>query len=232
MLHTTLTQEVPATDQLIIDRIVNGDLPLFEVLIRRYNPILYRVARGYGFSHQDAEDLLQETHVSAYLALQKFQGRASYKTWITKIMIHKCIYKLKYGYYKNEVMGDDLTEVLQKPEQEDNFTENAVINKELIVVIENSLQEIPTIYRSVFMLREVEGLSVAETADLLNITEINVKVRLNRAKALLQKKIGSVYSTSDLYSFNLIYCDRIVSKVFEGIRMISGGSDNSQITLR
>jgi RNA polymerase sigma factor (sigma-70 family) len=221
MLNTTLPHEVATTDQLIIDRIIKGDLPLFEVLIRRYNPILYRVARGYGFRHQDAEDLLQETHVSAYLALEKFQGRSSYKTWITKIMINKCIYKLKYGYYKNEVPGDDHMESLQQLGQEENFTENTVINKELTVVIETSLQQIPPIYRSVFLLREVEGLSVAETADLLNITEINVKVRLNRAKALLQKKIGNVYSTADLYSFNLIYCDRIVCRVFEGIRMSS-----------
>ena len=85
------------------------------------------------------------------------------------------------------------------------------------MVLEKSIQNIPVIYRTVFVLRDVEGFSVAETAELLNITATNVKVRLNRAKALLQKEIEQVYSRSELFSFNLIYCDAIVHKVFEKI---------------
>jgi RNA polymerase sigma factor (sigma-70 family) len=209
----------------IIKKIVDGDIVLFEVLIRRYNPVLYKIARSYGFNHQDAEDLMQNTHVTAYMELAKFEGRASYKTWISKIMINKCLYKLKYGYYKKEVCGEQFPNSNQLPmhaKGNENQTETDLLNRELTKVLEKSLQNIPVIYRSVFVLREIEGFSVAEAADLLNITPINVKVRLNRAKALLQKEIEQYYTRTELYSFNLIYCDAIVQKVFDRIHAAQG----------
>jgi len=83
-----------------------------------------------------------------------------------------------------------------------------LLNRELSGILERSIQKIPLIYRTVFVLREIEGCSVAETAEILNITSVNVKVRLNRAKALLQKEIQQFYAQSELYSFNLIYCDK------------------------
>jgi len=99
----------------------------------------------------------------------------------------------------------------------ENQTEDVLLNRELALILEKSLQGIPVIYRTVFVLREVEGFSIAETAELLYITPVNVKVRLNRAKALLQKQIEQFYSSADLYSFNLVYCDAIVQKAFEKI---------------
>ena len=77
----------------IIQKIIAGELALFEVLIRRYNSVLYKIAKSYGFNHQDAEDLMQEVHFSVYKSLPKFEFRSSYKTWISKIMIHQCQYK-------------------------------------------------------------------------------------------------------------------------------------------
>jgi RNA polymerase sigma-70 factor (ECF subfamily) len=104
------------------------------------------------------------------------------------------------------------------------------MNRELMVILEKSLQNIPLMYRTVFVLRVVEGFSVLETAEILNVTAINVKVRLNRAKALLQNQMEKFYTNSDLYSFNLIYCDCIVSKVFERIKFIhyERGSNSAQ----
>ena len=89
-------------EEEIIKKIVGGEKALFEVFIRRYNSVLYKIARCYGFNHQDAEDLMQETHVAAYTNLKNFQFRSSYKTWISKILIHKCVYKLSYGYFKTD----------------------------------------------------------------------------------------------------------------------------------
>jgi RNA polymerase sigma factor (sigma-70 family) len=207
-------------EDVIIEKILNGEIALFELLIRRYNPVLYKIARSYGFNHQDSEDLMQDTHVVAYTELAKFEGRASYKTWISKIMINKCLYKLKYGYFKNEVLREQIHESNHQPmfiKSNENQTGDELLNRELIRVMEKSLQNLPVIYRAVFVLREIEGFSVVETAELLNITSINVKVRLNRAKALLQKQIEKFYTHAELYSFNLIYCDVIVEKVFERI---------------
>src|SRR5688500_19001511 len=202
------------SDSVVIGRILEGDISLFEILIRRHNPVLYRIARNYSFNHQDAEDLMQDTHVIAYTQLSKFEGRSSYKTWISRIMINKCLYKLKYGYFKNEVPTDQVHEINNEPMQvkeKTNQPEDRLINREMAGVLEKSIQNIPLKYRTVFMLREIEGFSIAETSDLLNITTTNVKVRLNRAKALLQKEIAQVYSRNEVYSFNLIYCDGIVN---------------------
>jgi RNA polymerase sigma factor (sigma-70 family) len=203
-------------DEVIIKKILEGDIALFEVLIRRYNSVIYKIARGYGFNHQDAEDLMQDSYVAAYTHLSKFEGRSSYKTWISRIMINRCLYKLKYGYFKNEVPSERVREVNNQPmhiSSNDNQTEDVLVNRELAIVLEKSVQNIPEIYRMVFVLREIQGFSIAETAELLDITAINVKVRLNRAKALLRREIEQFYTRIDLYSFNLIYCDRMVDKV-------------------
>jgi RNA polymerase sigma-70 factor (ECF subfamily) len=206
-------------EEEIIRKIVDGEKALFEVFIRRYNSVLYKIARCYGFNHQDAEDLMQETHVAAYTNLKNFQFRSSYKTWISKILMHKCVYKLSYGYFKNEQPGSDMIYENVKPvfNQTKMATDKIVLNKELSKVLEKSLQEIPLTYRTVFILREVEGFSTAETAELMNSTLVNVKVRLNRAKALLQKKIENFYSSTDIFEFNAVYCDAMVKKVFDEI---------------
>jgi RNA polymerase sigma factor (sigma-70 family) len=174
-----------AGDEEIIGKIVGGEPALFEVLLRRYNPVLYKIARGYGFNHQDAEDLMQETHVSAYQNLQQFAGRASYKTWISRIMIHKCLYKINHGSSRKEQPGSDIIYEDARPmlnNHNDPTPEQSSINKEFTTVLERALQNLPLNYRTVFVLRQVEGFSVAETAELLKISPVNVKVRFNRAK--------------------------------------------------
>jgi RNA polymerase sigma factor (sigma-70 family) len=207
------------SDQTIIEKILAGDNSLFEILIRRHNPVLYKIARGYGFNHQDAEDIMQDVHVTAYTNLPKFENRASYKTWISRIAVNRCLYKLKYGYHKNEMPVEQVHEPVQ-PGSMNNQPEEKMINRELAVVLENSLEKLPLIYRTVFILREMEGFSVAETAELLGITPVNVKVRLKRARVLLQQKIEQVYNHQDIYSFNLIYCNAIVHHVYSRINSL------------
>lgn len=208
------------TDSQLIERILRGDTLLFEILIRRYNSVLYKIARAYGFNHQDAEDLLQEAHVAAYENLARFKGRAAYKTWLSKIMVNKCLYALNYGYHKHETPTEIAVEYPLAAGMKTNASqpEEKVVNRELASILEKSLERIPSLYRTVFVLREVEGFSVAETAAVLAITPTNVKVRLNRAKALLQKEIEKVYSQAEIYSFNLVYCDAVVLAVLQRIR--------------
>jgi RNA polymerase sigma factor (sigma-70 family) len=205
-----------ADEGTIIEKILHGEVALFEVLIRRYNGVLYKIARSYGFNHQDAEDLMQETHITAFNKLETFQHKASYKTWVSKILMHKCVYKLSYGYFSKEALnteyGENATPIFSNKTM---ATDKMVFNKELSKVLEKSLQQIPLTYRTVFILREIEGFTVQETAELLNITPVNVKVRLNRAKSLLQKELESYYCAADIYEFNDVYCTRIVHKVFE-----------------
>ena len=158
------------SDAEIIRKIILGDTAVFEILIRRYNPVLYKIARSFGFNHQDAEDLMQEAHVAAWLHLKDFQHLASYKTWLSRIMVNKCLYKLKFGYFKNEVPASDQMGEHTMPffMQHNQSAVNDLAKKELSGIIEFSLQQIPMMYRLVFVLREIEGFNVAETAQLLN----------------------------------------------------------------
>lgn len=211
------------SDEELINKIKSGETLLFEVVIRRYNQLLYKIARSYGFNHEDSEDIIQDTHVSAYSALKGFRMESSYKTWITKILIHKCSYKVNYCHLNNVVPYADVTlkdsNILNTTSNQQE-TEKVVVHKELTKMIEQGLQQVPVIYRNVFVLRVIEGFSVAETSEQLNITPANVKVRLNRAKLLLKKQLEKYYTVKDIYEFNLIYCDNIVHHVFEKIKSV------------
>jgi len=214
-------EQYPDTE--IIQKIVRGEIALFEMLIRRYNPFLYKTGRSYGYNHQDAQDLMQETYINVYLNLAKFENRSSFKTWITKIMVNHCFQKRQKFSYKNEMPSEEVLHEKSTPMYTENNhtdTEKITVNRELSHVLESALQQIPLEYRMVFSMREMNGFNVAETADALSITESNVKVRLNRAKAMLRNEVEKTYSAADLYEFNLIYCDALVKNVMEHIRAL------------
>jgi RNA polymerase sigma factor (sigma-70 family) len=207
-------------ETVLVEKILAGEQALFEVIIRRLNPSLYKVARSFGYNHADAQDLMQEAYLQVYLQLKAFEGRSSLKTWATKILINKCIYKKSYGYSKHEAPATDHIDENSIPMQSSNpntTTERTIINREFSKLLEYNLNELPDTYKTVFVLREVEGFNVAETAMLLDITPVNVKVRLNRAKAMLQQKMEKFYSSNDIYEFNLVYCDAMVTAVFKKI---------------
>jgi RNA polymerase sigma-70 factor (ECF subfamily) len=207
-------------EEAIIRKIVEGETALFEVLIRRYNSLLYKIARSYDLDHEEARDLLQETHIAAYENLKKFEARSSYKTWVARIMVNKCLYKLSYGSKKYEVSHQIVENSQPMFTSKKKTTEAAVLNNELSHILEKSLEQIPVHYRTVFILREVEGLSIAETAAMMNISPVNVKVRLNRAKTLLQHELEKYYSRAQLYEFHLMYCDDVVKNVLEAIQKL------------
>jgi RNA polymerase sigma-70 factor (ECF subfamily) len=183
------------SDEEIIKKIINGESALFEQLISKYNCLLYKIARRYGFNHENAEDALQDTQITAYCKLGQFKFRSAFKTWLSKIMIHKCLYRLKYGYGKYEEGYCLKNETINGSQIYSQFENVEIIflKKELRDVLQITLNKLPSFYKTVFMLREVEGYSVAETASLLHISHINVRVRLNRAKTILQKKLKHLY---------------------------------------
>lgn len=214
------------SDLQVIQQILLGNTALFEILIRRYNPFLYKTGRAYGYNHHDTEDLMQETYINTYQSLSTFESRSSFKTWIIRIMLNQCYHKAqKHSYQKEKAI--DITDVLAQDKSESMFqmnnhsdTTRSVIKKELSHVIEASLAKLPEDYRMTFSLRELTGLNVAETADLMNTTTANVKVRLNRAKMMLRKEIEKIYSAEDIYEFDLIYCDKVVDTVMKKVLQI------------
>ena len=207
------------TDIEIIQRILDGEFALFEILIRRNNSFLYKTGRSYNYNHENTQDLMQETFIDAYTHLKKFENRSSFKTWLIKIMLNNCFQKQKKFSYRNEVskeLNDKSIPMFSTQRHMD--THETVINRELSFVIENALQKIPRDYRLVFALREMNGLSVAETAEALHISDANVKVRLNRAKTMLRREIEKSYTSEEIFEFNLVYCDVITNRVMDIIK--------------
>ncbi len=132
-------------------------------------------------------------------------------------MLNNCFHKKEKLSFKNEIMKDISEQENPLFTTDNSNSENKYINKELGSVIENALSAMPYNYRIIFALREINGLNIAETAEVLNITTTNVKVRLNRAKLLLKNQVEKVYSNVELYEFNLIYCNRVVDMVMNKI---------------
>jgi len=212
----------PENELNLIHKILGGEIDLFELLIRRYNPTLYKTGRSYRYNHEDTQDLMQETFINAYMNLDKFENRSTFKTWVTKIMLNNCYQKQRKFAYKNEIameLNDKSTPLFTDNTNTD--TNKLNYQREIGSVIENALQNVSEDYRMVFSLREINGFNVAETADILNISESNVKVRLNRTKALLRKEIEKSYSSEEIFEFNLIYCDAIVHNVMSHIRKLA-----------
>lgn len=207
------------SDLQCISRILDGETELYETIIRKYNGYLYKIGRSYGFEHSDVEDLMQETYINAFLNLSKFENRSSFKTWIVRIMLNQCYHKRHKTSTINEITGkEDIEEnatVMFQPAQRDPG--KAIQNRELKEVLQKAIQKMPDDYKMVFALRELNGMSVNETAEALSISESNVKVRMNRARHLLQNKINQTYSPEEIFEFNLIYCDGMVNRVMHAI---------------
>jgi RNA polymerase sigma factor (sigma-70 family) len=206
------------TDLDIVQKILEGEVALYEILIRRNNPFLYKAGRSYNYNHEDTQDLMQDTFIDAYTNLSKFENRSSFKTWIIRIMLNNCFKKQQKFSFKNEINTDINDKSIPMFSSNHNTdTTKVVVNKELSFVIENALTQVPLDYRMAFSLREITGLNVLETAEALNISEANVKVRLNRAKTMLKKEIEKSYSPDDIFEFNLVYCDAMVNRVMAKI---------------
>ncbi|MBX2934702.1 MAG: sigma-70 family RNA polymerase sigma factor [Ferruginibacter sp.] len=209
------------TEAEIIDRIIKGEKPLYEIIVRRYNPYLYKIGRSYNFNHDDTQDLMQDTYINAFKNLSQFEKRSNFKTWIIRIMLHNCYHKKQKSSFKNEITNETINEnAAPMFTHSNNNTQNEIQNRELGHILEKTLLTLPEDYRLVFSLREINGLSVAETSSLLDISEANVKVRLNRAKAMMRAEIEKSYAAEELFDFNLRYCNPFTEKVMNIINQL------------
>jgi RNA polymerase sigma-70 factor (ECF subfamily) len=207
------------TETEIIRHILLGKKNLYEILIRRMNPVLFKIGRSYGFNHPEVQDLMQETYINAYLNLGQFSARSSFKTWIIRIMLNQCYHKKNKWLFKNMRLSDNMNED-SKPLFSGNpeSAESKLTNSELNRIIEAALMNIPVEYRIVFCLREINGLNVAETAEAIEITETNVKARYSRAKKMLRSEITKFYKMEEIFEFNLIYCNDMVNRVMSKLK--------------
>lgn len=218
----TLRLDQGLSDEDVVGRVLAGETELYEIIMRRYNQRLFRVARSVLRDDNEAELVMQDAYVSAYLHLEQFAGKARFSTWLTRIAFHEALAHLRRG--KRFVDLDSLAESPRGHEpmmvSRERDPEQKVFDQELKSVLEDSLDALPENYRSVFTLREIEGLDTAETAECLGISPESVKVRLHRARGLLRRQLydrsGGVIR--EAYPFHLVRCDRVVEAVLRRIR--------------
>ncbi|WP_185958458.1 RNA polymerase sigma factor [Fodinibius sediminis] len=206
------------SDSEIIHKILKGSTQLFEVLMRRYNQRLFRIQRSYISDEEAIKDTLQITYMKAFENLDSFRGDAKFSTWITRIAINEA---LKYLNGKKRdaelqlVEGD--TPMNEHTINRDNTPEDKTIQHDFRQLLEQVVATLPPKYRSVYLMREVEHMDTKETADCLDLTESNVKVRLHRAKKMLQEEIERTVSDTEIFNFLGTQCDRLVFNVMRKI---------------
>lgn len=218
-LDSVRSARKPLTDEAVIARVMDGDLAAFELIMRRYNQRLFRVARGILGNDEEAEDVVQEAYFRAYEHLAEFEGRARFSTWLTRIAVYTAA-KRRRKMRRERLFASD-EELLNLIETGAGPAENAS-RSETRALLASAVDALPAELRVIVVMRLVEGVDTEETARALDITPANVKVRLHRARARLRETIEERFEGEArmLYQFDGERCDRIVQHVFSrlGIR--------------
>lgn len=209
------------TDEEIVRRVVAGERELFELLLRRYNQRIYRSVRAIVRNSQDTEDVMQQAYVNAFRSLHQFEGRSSVATWLTRIAIREAIARNDRNSSRlravPEIQGEHTMNDIREPGPD---PEEQAVARDLMQLVEAEVAALPDSYRSVLLLREVEGLSTDETAECLEVSADVVKTRLHRARAMLRDALyrRAGVGMQAIFTFGAQRCDRMVERVMEQIR--------------
>jgi len=217
--ETSSTESLP--DEEVVRRVLEGETGLFELVMRRYNQRLYRVARAILRDNAEAEDVMQDAYVRAYEHLSQFAGRSQFATWLTRIAIHEALARVQRRKRVDQLGAREWSE----GEGEANVAATALNPEEQTSVaelgkaLESAILAIPDQYRLVLMMRDVEQLSTSETADALELSEENVRVRLHRARGMVRKQLFAQAGVEapSAFGFMGVRCDRVVARVMDRI---------------
>jgi RNA polymerase sigma-70 factor, ECF subfamily len=213
------------SDEGIVRAVLDGNTALFELLMRRYNERLYRTARAITRDDREAEDVMQQAYVNAFTNLRQFKGQALFATWLTRIAINEALARVRLRGRYEPFELDSVNEETVVPIPSAPDPERQAFAGELRELLEWAIDALPGGAREVFMLRDVEGMSTADTAAALGVSEDVVKTRLSRARAALRRSlVESAGATApDLFRFYRPRCDRMVTQV---LSMIADGIPN------
>lgn len=220
---------VPDSD--LVQRIRQGDEAAYELVMRRFNQRMFRVARSIVTDDSEAEDVVQESYLRAFLKIDQFEGPSGLGAWLATIAANEALGRLRRN--KRVVFLEDHLERTDEPcatpysdtaapmTSPEPGPERLAANGELRRLLESAVDQLPDRYRSVFMLRAVEGMSVAETAASLSIPQETVKTRLHRARRLMQKSLAGRLQDqlTAAFQFDGARCDRIVENVMRRLQM-------------
>jgi RNA polymerase sigma factor (sigma-70 family) len=212
------------SDAELVHSIAANDQAAFERLMRRYNSRLFRIARAILKDDADAEDAVQDAYLEAYRHIGEFRGQSQVATWLTRIAINQALMRLRRHKRErvvvpfpaqsgNTVASDVVDHKAESPAA-------ATLRAEIRNVVESRIDELPPAFRAVFVMRDVEEMTVQETAECLGIPAATVRTRLFRARALLREALTRDVDTATLEVFGFAgeRCDRIIARVFEALR--------------
>jgi RNA polymerase sigma-70 factor (ECF subfamily) len=208
----------------IIHRVIAGEKDAFELLMRRYNRRLYRLARAVLRNDEEAEDALQEAYLSAYRLLAQYRAEAALSTWLSRLVLNECLGRLRRTARRNNVIAISPPPtgfVMDANAVDDSDLPDKILGRaQMRELLQRKLDELPEIFRVVFVLRSVEELGIDETAECLNIPEATVRSRHFRAKALLREALAQDLDLAerDLYDFGGTRCDRVTAGVLAKLR--------------
>jgi RNA polymerase sigma-70 factor, ECF subfamily len=198
----------------------------FEALMRRFNQKLFRVARSILRNDADAEDAVQDAYLQAYRRLSDFRGEAQLSTWLTRIVINQALMRLRSDKRDRVVLSfndADANEaqslVEEMPDDKSESPRDAAFRGEIRRLLEHHIDALPLPMRTVLVMRDVEDMSVQETAETLGIPPATVRTRLFRARAMLREMLtrDTDTATLDVFGFDGARCDRIVAAVLARI---------------
>lgn len=210
-------------DEEVVRRVLEGETALFELIMRRYNQRLYRVARAILRDDAEAEDVMQDAYVRAYEHLAQYAGRSQFATWLTRIAIHEALARSQRRRRTERLGRNDWNEDTEYGEfnvaTDELNPEEQLSASELRQALQDAILSIPEQYRLVLMMRDVEQLNTQETAAALDLTEENVKVRLHRARAMVRKNlfVRAGAEAPTVFGFMGQRCDRLVARVMEKV---------------
>jgi RNA polymerase sigma-70 factor (ECF subfamily) len=213
-------------DAALAERVARHDHAAFEVLMRRYNSRLFRVARAILKDDAEAEDALQDAYLDAYRHIVSFHGQSSLSTWLTRLVVNRALMQLRRQRRERVVVPFDTGSDAPAGHTEDGAADrsgesplNTTLRAEVRRLIERRIDELPVAFRTVFVMRDVEDMTVEETAACLSIPSATVRTRLFRARALLREALARDMdrATTDVFGFAGARCDRIVAGVLARI---------------
>ncbi len=211
--------ETAADDESILRRIAAGDRSAFELLMRRNNRRLYRLARAVLRDQDEAEDALQDAYVDAFRSIDRFRGGASVATWLSRLVINQCLGRMRRTARRENVVpiartqsGSELDGV---PADETKAPDRAAERAQLRALLERKMDALPESFRLVLVLRSIEELSVEETAQCLGVAEETVRTRHFRARSLLRESLAREFDLAEreVFEFGGDRCDRMIARV-------------------
>jgi RNA polymerase sigma factor (sigma-70 family) len=204
-------------DRSIARHIAGGDRAAFELLMRRHNRRLYRLARATLRDDAEAQDALQEAYLLAFRSMSQFRGDAALSTWLSRLVLNECLGRIRRRARRENVvpMVAANNEMTHSCVDESESPDAALARAQVRNLLERRVDELPDSFRTVFVMRSVEDLSVAETAVMLGIAEETVRSRHFRAKSLLRAALEAQLGRAegDLFEFGGAHCDRVVAGV-------------------